>query len=457
MLGWELLPFQQYKLDVAFEHDGHGNLFYDLVVEKAPRRSGKTTQNLSVILHRMQQWQDQTATYTAQTLNDARKKWRNEHCKRIKKVRGFRERRDYVIRNVNGDESIEFPRTGGRYAISATGEKSGHGDELHLYVCDEAFAHEDLRVDQSFLPTMDTVVNPQQWVTSAAGKWKGVYLIDKVDKAKAAVEADTGSGTCGFIWEADPDCDRGSPDVWRTVHPTLGSLLTMERMQNRFQQMDSDEFARAYLGITTPDPRSSTRVLEIPLAVWAQQADEASRIESQAMVGVAMPPDRSHTSVGVAGRRLEGDWHVQHAHRGPGSGWVVEEVGKMVRNIDAVRGVAVDPAGPASSLGSGFEAAGIEVFELGTRKYGQACGLLKDGLKARRVWHRGQDELSTAVGLAEAKHYGDMWIWKRADGDESIADLEAVTLALGAAESAGELTASGPSGVIERGGLFRWD
>ncbi len=427
------MPHQQYKLDVALEHDGSGRLFYQTIVNKEPRQGGKTATTLAVILMRVQMWTGQNVIYTAQDLNHARKKWRKDHCKRVKNIKGFREGRDYKIRNVNGDESIEFPKTDGWYGISATGEASGHGDTLHLHMGDEAFALRDPRADQSFLPAMATVANPQQWITSAAGDWKSVYFNDKVARAKAAIEADADRGICGFIWEAAErieDVDIFDRGLWRRTIPSLGYTQTEERIAGFAVSMALEEFARAFLCVTKQPAAGVDPALDPEK--WEAQVVPSPDTVGRLVLGLAMPPSRSHGALGIAGHRPEGDFYVEHTHTRSGTGWVVGEVLDFIRQVPRVVGVAVDAGGPAASEIALLEAAGVQVFKLNASKHADAAGLFHDRLVEGRLWHVAGSPLDDAVGGASWRPLGDRKAFDRRSPDVDIAPLESVTLALGA-------------------------
>ena len=86
------------------------------------------------------------------------------------------ERRDYTVRLSNGKERILWNQNGSIIRPSATTPTAGHGKTLDLAIIDEAFAHTDLRVDQSFGPPMLTRPEPQTWIVSTAGTWESVYF-----------------------------------------------------------------------------------------------------------------------------------------------------------------------------------------------------------------------------------------------------------------------------------------
>src|SRR5215217_7263151 len=80
LLGTPLMPWQRHVADVALELDPEtGLLAYREVILTVPRQSGKTTLLLAVMTHRALGFgQRQRVLYTAQTRNDARKKWEDE-------------------------------------------------------------------------------------------------------------------------------------------------------------------------------------------------------------------------------------------------------------------------------------------------------------------------------------------------------------------------------------------
>lgn len=76
------MPWQQYVADVSHEVDPlTGLLWYREVIIEIPRQSGKTTLGLTVRVHRATGpfGGPQMLLYTAQTRNDARQKWEDEH------------------------------------------------------------------------------------------------------------------------------------------------------------------------------------------------------------------------------------------------------------------------------------------------------------------------------------------------------------------------------------------
>jgi hypothetical protein len=92
--------------------------------------------------------------------------------------------------------------------------------------------------------------------------------------------------------------------------------------------------------------------------------------------------------------------------------------------------VACDAAGPAGSLLTPLEKAGVKrVKAMSLREHQQACGGFFDGVAGHTVAHRGRPELDEAVAGAVQRIVGDSWLWSRKGSSVDISPLVAVTLA----------------------------
>ena len=456
------MPWQQHVLDVALEYDpDSGLLVYRDVGLSVPRQSGKSTLTLVLMALRCLGpfGSAQHVLYTAQDALSARQKWEEDHVQKLDDSKVFQRGRDYKVRLSNGAERIRFSNSS-IWRISSTTDTAGHGKTLDLAVIDEAFSHTDFRVDQSFDAPMITRPEPQLWVVSTAGTSKSIYLNARREAGRSAVERGDSGGSAWFEWSAAEDADTLDPAAWRSCSPALGHTISEAVLEVSVRKMldmgNEDGARRAYLNLTTEDGDGDAP--KLPMGSWEAQVDAQSAIAADAVVGVAMTPDRGSTSIGVAGRRAEGDFHVDHVKTAAGSTWVVDAVLEMFGRFDVVRAVAVDGGGPAGSLVADFERAGLQVIKLGTQAFAQSCGSFVDGANEGRLWHRGQAELGAAVANARTRPLGDLWAWLRANGDESVAALEAVTVALGgAARLVDEPADEATSPIVERGGLFSWD
>lgn len=452
-LGTPLMPWQRHVADVAFEIDpATGLLWYGEIDLTVPRQSGKTTLILSIAVFRalakVAAWAPgpQNIVYTAQTRNDARKKWEDDHVEALKRSI-FKSQ--FSVRLANGAEAIKW-RNGSKHGITAATEKSGHGSTLDLGFVDEAFAQIDTRQEQAMKPAMITRDGSQLWVVSTAGTPASTYLRGKVDRGRKRVLDGQPSRVAFFEWSAPEDADPGDHAVWWACMPALGHTVSLESIQAEYDGMELDDFARAYLN-QWRDGKAPARV--ISETDWTACRDELSQLadpeNDPISLAVDSTPDQSFAALAMAGIRADGMEHAEVINHRPGLSWVVPRCVEIAerRNVtkddDGNPCITLDPAGTAGSLIPEFEAAGWTVTKSTARDMAQACGALYSAIVpppaddnpaddapewVRTFRHRGQASLDAAIGSAIKRPLGDAWAWSRkATGD--ICPLVAVTLA----------------------------
>ena len=319
-LGTPFMPWQRQVADVAMELDPQtGLLAYSEVDLTTPRQSGKTTLELAVLVHRCRTWARSRALYAAQSRIHAHKKWEDEHVATLQTSPYAGE---FDLRRQRGDEAIRW-HNGSLHGITAPGEKSGHSEVLDLAVVDEAWAHEDARLEQGLSPTMATRPQPQLWVVSTAGTVRSAYLRGKVDQGRARVAAGRRSTVAYFEWSApegaDP-ADPADPATWWACMPALGHTVTEARIAAEYERLSLDDFCRAYLNWWPGAIPNDWQV--IAEAPWRALADADSAMVDPVAFAADVTPERSHTAIGVAGRRGDGLEHVEVVDHRPGTGWV---------------------------------------------------------------------------------------------------------------------------------------
>ena len=94
--------------------------------------------------------------------------------------------------------------------------------------------------------------------------------------------------------------------------------------------------------------------------------------------------------------------------------------------------VAVDASGPAGSLIPDLEAAGFTVKRIPLQANAQAATAFYDAacVEPRRLAHRDQQEINTALAAAAKTKTGDSWRWSRGASLTDICPLTVVTFAL---------------------------
>ena len=131
MLGYPLMPWQRYVADVVMELDPvTGRLYYREWTLLVPRQSGKTTLILALAVHRCRAWSDrQNVRYAAQTRNDAKTKWEDDHVVTLEaSLFGKRKPKPYRVRKTTGSEAIIWDN-GSMHGIVSNTEKAGLGTD----------------------------------------------------------------------------------------------------------------------------------------------------------------------------------------------------------------------------------------------------------------------------------------------------------------------------------------
>ena len=431
------MPWQRHVADVALEFDPDtGRLVYRRVVLTVPRQSGKTTLLLAKMVHRAQGFgRRQVIVYTAQTRLKARKKWEDEHLPILEHSQ-FKSL--FTVRRQIGQEAIRW-RNGSLHGLDAPTEESGHGDVLDEGVIDEAFSQEDARVEQGMAPAMITRPQPQLDVVSTAGKSKArsPYLWGKVEAGRLAAEAGLTTGTAYFEWSAPTDADPADPATWWGCMPALGWTVTEDAVRSEFQSMELNEFRRAYLNQWLDETPADWLV--IGRQAWQSLADPRSQIVDRPAFCVAVNSDRTWAAIGAAGCRAEGLSHVEVVEHRRGTSWVVPWLKERVDRRDRWSPCAtvIAPSGPAGSLITEAEAAGLEVMKQSVREVAHGCASLYDATGANPKvdlppWlrHLDQPNLNAALAGAQKRDLGDAWLWSLKATVVDPSPLIAVTGAL---------------------------
>jgi phage terminase large subunit-like protein len=440
-MGCPPMPWQQYVLDVAFEIDPEtGLLAYRKIGLSVPRQQGKTELVFAVMLHRIMAWPRQNVTYAAQTRGMARTRFQDELLSRLEDSPLFGK---FNSRLSNGSEAIIWKTTRSRLGITANTEKAGHGPPLDLGMIDEAFAHEDDRLEQAMSPAMSTRANAQMWWTSAGGTTKSNFLNAKRKLGREMIEKSWATGdwsqsVAHFEWYAPEDLVRYDPSTWASCMPALGITVSVETIRAEFESMDEPEADRAYLNRTRkPTPPDDPNV---PKKEWHACVDKESQATDVLAFGIDIAPLRDYASISVASMQEDGRIHVELVDRRPGTDWLVAAIVKLKKRWNPVA-IALDLKGPVGSLVDELAAQGIRVPETNaTPAHGDlaipkayevasACGQMADAIRQGTVRHIDQALLTGAINGASTRPLGEAWAWNRRSSLVDISPLVAVTLA----------------------------
>jgi hypothetical protein len=334
------------------------------------------------------------------------------------------------IRKTNGQEAVVLTN-GGSVEFIARSKGSGRGYTVDVIVCDEA---QDMAAEElaALLPTISAAPlgNPQVIFTGTPPKpGRGEVF--------AQVRADGQAGRdARLAWTDFGVADGPLPDIedralWYQTNPALGGRLNIAEVERELSLMraNPDDFAAERLG-WWGDPAHALGAAFGPGA-WEDCGNDGLTPIADA-IGLAVSIDRAWASIGAAGR--SGDLvTIGVADRREGAGWLVPEAQRI--QADRNCAVVIAGTGPAADLIPALEAAGVRLTIAKGNDAADACAGIFDAVREKRLAHPKHPELDAAVAGAQRRKREDRWVWDRRNSAHDISPLEAVTLALWAANN----------------------
>jgi phage terminase large subunit-like protein len=345
-------------------------------------------------------------------------------------------RRVKRVRTSHGEEGIELT-SGQRLRFVARSTGSGRGFSADRILLDEAFNLPETAIE-ALLPTLSARPNPQVWYTSSAPD-KDLAPCDALARVRRRGLQGQAEGLAYFEWSITPHdefcrpgCaahdDPSSVRSWARANPGLGIRISVEHVAREYASMGAVGFARERLGVGNY-PLEADAWQVISADAWDALLDRDSQAGPVVAFSADITPDRSWGAISVAGRRDDGQVHVEVVEHKPRTSWMVERLVELVGRWKTCA-LVIDGSGQAGSLIAPLEEAGLEVVKPSARDMGQACGQFYEAaVDSRTLRHLGQPEMATALAGAQRRPLGDAWAWSRKDSSVDIAPLVASTLA----------------------------
>lgn len=455
VLGVSLLPWQRWLLIHALELDAFGMFRFKTVIVQVARQNGKTTLLQVLALWRLYVDRAALVIGAAQDLDVAEETW--EGC--VDMAEGVPDLKAEIgkVEKTNGRKALKL-KTGERYKPKAATRRAGRGLSGDLVALDELREHQNWAAWGAITKTTMARERAQIWGLSNAGDKQSVVLAhlrkvaitdlaamgdsEGIRELKTLLEEgeeppddvpDDADDSLGiFEWSAPPGCDKWDRDGWAQANPALGYTIT-ERALSSSAKTDDDAVFRTECLCQWVDD------LEPPLfgrGVWEERTDvESALAEGTVYLAVEVSVDRAWSSIVAAGRREDGDIHVEITGRNGildhrrGTRWVVDRVKEIKDTLGYNVLVLVDRGGPAFSLVPALEAAGIEMEILDASGVTSAAATLYDLVEQKRIWHLGQSDLDAAAIGARERTIGDKWGIGRRLSQVDVSPLVAASFA----------------------------
>ena len=188
------------------------------------------------------------------------------------------------IRKANGQEAIVL-KNGGTIEFIARSKNSGRGFTVDVLICDEAQEFpEDAQA--ALLPTISAAPSgdPMQIMTGTPPGPKDNGEVFSRMHSIAHEQIDPRLAWCE--WAAVGEVDTSERELWERINPALGRRLVMGTLEDEFNSMSRELFARERLGMWSSDRELSV----IPQSDW-----EECRVDAA--------PDGQITEIGRASCR----------------------------------------------------------------------------------------------------------------------------------------------------------
>lgn len=418
-LGFVLDEWQDVALAAAMGERADGRWASRLVGVCAPRQQGKSQLIVARALAGVLLFGEKTIICSAHETDTARQVF--ERLLDVIEDNPSVEARVAAVMKAVGREYIRF-HGGAAIRIKARSVSGSRGFSSDCLLLDEAQIL-GRAAWSSILPTMSARPNPQAWLlgTPPTPTDDGEVF----GQLRAQGVAGTGSRVAYVEWAAELDDDFDDPATWAKANPAFGTRILHDAVQSERDSMTDQQFALERLGIWSPEIDAARA---IDMAQWANLEHKEASPPSPVAFAVATSPDRSWTTIGLAGRRSDGHAFLQVVESGKGTGWVVQRVAELVQRTPAP--VAVNPSAPAGALIAELELAGIVVTSVVGRQVGQACGMMRDGIANGTVRHGGQPLLNIAVRAAGMSKRSELPVWQSVEPKTDVTPLDAVTLAM---------------------------
>jgi hypothetical protein len=441
--GLTLDDWQAYSLEESLRVRKDGRWAAFEFGECVPRQNGKGGIIEARLLAALDIVKSNLSIYSAHNFDTA-----TEHQRRIEYLitetpRLNKQLAPRGIKHSHGQESIEFK--GNRRITFRTRTKTG----ARGFACDGVLIlDEAMVISEAMHGALFPILSgktlekpgPQIWYTGSAVDQlvheHGV-VFSRLRERAIKGEAER----LGYLeWSVEGDNPTNlPPDVagdkaaWAKANPALGVRIALDYIeQTEFEAMDRRTFAVERLGVGDW-PRTDHVSTTIDVERFAELEDASSQALDPVCFAFDVSPERM-AAVAAAGRRSDGNWHVEVIASRRGTAWVPEYLAERVKR-NKTAAVVCDGYGPASRLIPALEALGIEVEAKTAQEHAASCGRLVDAIEEGTLRYPTDPSLVDAVRAAQTRPLGDAWAWSRKSSASNISPLVAVTLALSAAQT----------------------
>lgn len=328
------------------------------------------------------------------------------------------------IRTGNGQWSIRL-RNGARAHFRTRSPDTGRGiDAVPLLIVDEVqnYSEDELAALQ---PITSSARNRQIWYAGSAGGKHSTVMGGLVRDAHDGVP-----GLVAHLYEASEDDDPKAVSTWLRTNPSAGAVLELETIESEARRFPPSKFWRERLG-RGDYPSAAGEEWVIPEPCWKARLDEDSEVDGPVAFVADSTVDLEWSTISVAGRRADGDIHIEVVAHERGTTWLGPRLAELARKHET-SGIGVDLKSPSASTvlaGLRDAAVTVPVHEFTAEEIKNAWAWFYTAAKRSPaeapsvsvpgVWHRGADVLTNALAGASVRRLLDQQTWSRKGESDS--------------------------------------
>lgn len=328
------------------------------------------------------------------------------------------------IRTALGREQIIL-KTGARVKFLARTRNGGRGQHGDLLIFDEA-QELDANAQASFVPAVSASRNPQVIYTGTPPDPTAAGTVFREIRQKALDKKTR--VTAWFEFSVGEIGDVSDKSRWADTNPALGRRILLSTIEQEYEQMDEDTFARERLGWWSPVFEQFDYAIDRD--VWDACRSDKEKPEGKTAFGVKFSPDGS--TVCLCGAVLpEGEpariSMIGQRPTGEGTQWLADWLNERYEKascvvIDGRNGVdvLVEKIKPVWKFKG-------SVVRPNTKEVIAAVSTLTNALNERTVtWYSGQPALRESAINSVKRPIAGGWGF----GGDNATPIEAASLAL---------------------------
>lgn len=410
-----------------------------------PRRSTKTTIILAWLIGRCLTEPDLMCAYGMMTSQKkARQRYLSDVVKPLERAFPDAETRPFKLYKGNGTEWIKF-NNGSELYFYGPSEDAFRSDAFDVIVLDEAGEIEGEKAADilgAALPTQDTRPGAMLIYAGTAGRTqRGNMLWDALQDAQSDNPRSAGIAYWADQstlleevsgWEPTEEFPNGhARELVELHHPGVGTMTTIQSVQDNYDHMKPEVFMREYLGIFS-DPTGGNSLLDMDR--WAKQARPEGvdgLLPERFALAIAVDVNQRYAAIVAVWRNDEGKACFLVLDARKGYGWLADRAYGLSRKYRAP--IIHDDKGPVMGEVEWLQNQSPKP-QLVKYSWGQiqtSAAVLVKTINASDFYHWNQPDLTDAARDVVKRMSGPKaWGLGKRDPEDNITPIEAASIGL---------------------------